>query len=123
MPKSYVKFEVPKELSDKVLQLVEMAKNTGKIKRGTNETTKVVERGQGQLVVLASDVDPEEIVMHLPPLCEEKNIPYIFVPSKQELGRSSGIDVASAAIAIMDAGEGKELLKDILNFLEKIKKK
>ena len=122
MPKAYVKFEVPKELSDKVLQLVEISKNTGKIKRGTNETTKAVERGQGQLVVIATDVEPEEIVMHLPPLCEEKNVPYIFVPSKQELGRSAGIDVAAAAVAILDAGEGKELLKDILNSLEKIKK-
>lgn len=122
MPKTYVKFEVPKELSDKVLQLVEITKNTGKIKRGTNETTKVIERGQAQLVVIASDVEPEEIVMHLPPLCEEKNVPYVFVPSKQELGRSSGIDVASAAVAIVDAGEGKELLKDVLNSLEKIRK-
>lgn len=122
MAKAYVKFEVPKELSDKVLQLVEIAKNTGKLRRGTNETTKAVERGQAQIVVIAADVEPEEIVMHLPVLCEEKNIPYVYVPSKQELGRSSGIDVASASIAIIDAGEGKELLKDILNSIEKLKK-
>jgi len=123
MVKSYIKFEVPKELSDKVLQLVEIAKNTGKVKRGTNETTKAVERGQAQLVVIACDVDPEEIVMHLPPLCEEKNVPYVFVPSKEELGRTAGIDVASAAVAIIDCGEGKELLKEIVNSVEKLKKK
>jgi len=123
MPKSYVKFEVPKELSDKVLQAVEMAKNSGRVRRGVNETTKSIERSQAQLVVIAEDVEPEEIVMHLPTLCEEKKIPYIYVPSKLELGRSSGIDVSASAVAIVDPGEGKNLLKEILKSLEEIKKK
>ena len=123
MPKSYVKFEVPKELSDKVLQAVEMAKKSGRVRRGVNETTKSIERSQAQLVVIAEDVEPEEIVMHLPTLCEEKKIPYIYVPSKLELGRSSGIDVSASAVAIVDPGEGKNLLKEILKSLEEIKKK
>ncbi len=122
MPKSYVKFEVPKELSDKVLQAVEMAKNTGKIKKGTNETTKAVERGACKLVVIAEDVEPEEIVMHLPGLCEEKNIPYVYVPSKAELGRASGLDVAAAAMCIVEEGEAKDLVKEIIEKIEEIKK-
>ena len=52
--------------------------------------------------------------MHLPVLCEEKKIPYAYVSSKQELGRAAGIDVASAAIAIVEAGEGKDLIKEIV---------
>lgn len=120
MPKAYVKFDAPKELSDKVLQLVETAKNTGKIRRGTNETTKSIERSEAQLVVIAGDVEPEEIVMHLPALCDEKKIPYVYVPSKAELGRASGIDVPSAAIAVTDAGEGKEQLKETVKAIEKL---
>lgn len=111
-----------KELSDKILRLVETAKNTGKINKGTNETTKAVERGNAKLVVIAEDVDPKEIVMHLPPLCEEKKIPYVFVPSKMELGRAAGIDVASAAIGILEAGEGKEQLDEVLKSVEKSEK-
>jgi len=65
-------FEIPKDLVDKVLQALEVAKNTGKIKKGTNETTKAIERGKTKLVVIANDVEPKEIVMHLPVLCEEK---------------------------------------------------
>ena len=122
MPKKYVKFSVPKELSDKALQLVEISKNTGKLRRGTNESTKAIERGEAKLVIIAEDVEPEEIVMHLPVLCEEKKVPYIYVPSKLELGRSSGIDVSAASICIIDPGEGKEQLRDILKNLEKIKK-
>jgi len=122
MAKAYVKFEVPKELNDRVLQLVETVKNTGKLRRGTNESTKAVERGIAKLVVIAMDVEPEEIVMHLPVLCEEKNVPYVYVTSKQELGRSSGIDVAAATVAIVDPGEGKDLLNDIISAVQKLKK-
>lgn len=122
MPKPYAKFDMPKELSGKILQAVETARNTGKLRRGVNETTKAIEKSISQLVVIAGDVEPEEIVMHLPALCEEKKVPYVYVPSKLELGRSSGIDVGSSAIAIVDAGEGKNLIKDILNSLEQLKK-
>jgi len=122
MPKAYVKFQVPKELSDRILQAIEGARNTGKIRKGTNETTKAIEKGVAQLVVIAEDVEPEEIVMHLPALCEEKKIPYVYVPSKLELGRAAGIDVGSAAISITEAGEAKDLLKEIVKKIEETKK-
>jgi large subunit ribosomal protein L7Ae len=115
--------EVSKEVSQKVLQLIEMAKNTGSLRKGTNETTKAIERGVSKLVVIASDVEPKEIVMHLPALCEEKKIPYVYVQSKMELGRAAGIDVPSAAIGIVEVGDGKELFKDIVGKLGKGPKK
>ncbi|NJE10631.1 50S ribosomal protein L7Ae [Thermococcus sp. MAR1] len=110
---SYVKFEVPAELAEKALEAVELARDTGRIRKGTNETTKAVERGQAKLVIIAEDVDPEEIVAHLPPLCEEKEIPYIYVPSKKELGAAAGIEVPSASVAIVEPGKGRELVEDI----------
>ncbi|OYT41919.1 MAG: 50S ribosomal protein L7ae [Candidatus Aenigmarchaeota archaeon ex4484_224] len=122
MPKAYVKFETPKELAEKALKALEIARNSGKIKKGTNETTKAVEKGIAKLVLIAEDVDPEEIVMHLPPLCEEKNVPYLYVPSKIELGRYAGIDVAAASACIVEEGEAKELVEEIIKEIEKIKK-
>ena len=122
MPKAYVKFSMPKDLSDKVLQLLEAAKNNGKLRKGTNETTKSVEKGQAKLVIMAEDVEPEEILMHLPVLCEEKKILYCYVSSKQELGRAAGIDVPSAAIGIVDAGDGKDLMKEVVKRLQELKK-
>ncbi|RLG17129.1 hypothetical protein DRN63_03315 [Nanoarchaeota archaeon] len=119
MPAPYVKFEVPNELVEKTYQLFEVARNTGKIKKGTNETTKAVEKGQAKLVAIAEDVVPPEIVMHLPPLCEEKGIPYTYVPSKADLGAAAGIEVAAASACIIDPGEGKALMEEII---EKVKK-
>lgn len=117
---SYVKFEVPEEIEEKILQLVETARLTGKVKRGTNETTKAVERGQAKLVVIAENVDPEEIVMHLPPLCEEKNVPYVYVKKKEELGRAAGLEVSAASVAIIDVGEAKDLFNEIVSWFNKV---
>ena len=122
MPKAYVKFTMPKALSDKVLQLLEAAKNNGKLRKGTNETTKAVEKGQAKLVIMAEDVEPEEILMHMPALCDEKKILYCYVQSKQELGRAAGIDVPSAAIGIVDPGDGKDLMKEVVKKLQELKK-
>ena len=96
-----------------ILEIIEMSRETGKIRKGVNETTKAVERGMAKLVVVAEDIDPPEIVMHLQPLCDEKKIPLFKVPSKSELGRAAGIDVTAASIAVVDAGEAKKKLEDI----------
>ena len=105
--------ESSKEIIDKVLEAIEVAKATGKIKKGTNEVTKAVERGSAKLVAVAKDASPPEIVMHLPLLSEEKGIICITVPSKEELGASAGIAVPTASVAITQEGEAKTLLKEI----------
>jgi len=123
MPKSfYVKFEVPKEMSDKAYQLVQVAKDSGKLRKGTNECTKAIERAVAKLVLIAEDVDPPQVVAHLPILCEERKISYIFVPSKLELGRAAGIDVGCAAITVLDGGEGAKTLKELIDSTEQLRK-
>ncbi len=98
------------ELVDKVLEAVEIARTTGKIRKGTNEVTKAVERGEAKLVVIAQDVSPKEIVMHLPLLAKEKKIPLVEVPSKEELGVAAGLSVATASVAIVKEGDAKNLI-------------
>jgi len=118
----YVRFEMPKDLADKVYQIVELARDSGKVRKGTNEVTKLVERGEAAFVVMAEDVQPEEILAHMPLLCEEKNIPYAYVPSKQELGVASGLGKATASTAILDPGKGKEMLEDLVGKIKELKR-
>ena len=99
----------------KVLHAVEIAKNTGKIRIGTNETTKAVERGIAKLVVVADDVEPKEVIMHLGPLCEEKKILYSTINSKQDLGRAVGLKVPTAAVAIVEEGDAKKTIEELKN--------
>jgi large subunit ribosomal protein L7Ae len=111
----YVKFEVPKDLVNAIYEALRIAKDSGKIRKGTNETTKAVERGISKLAIIAEDVEPPEVVAHLPIICEERNAAYVFVPSKQELGEAMGISVGSAAASIIDAGESQHILDEIVN--------
>jgi large subunit ribosomal protein L7Ae len=123
MPKSfYVKFEVPKEMADKAYQLVQVAKDSGKLRKGTNESTKAIERAVAKLVLIAEDVDPPQVVAHLPILCEERKISYLFVPSKLELGRAAGIDVGCAAVSVLDGGEAAKTLKELIDSIEQLRK-
>src|SRR5215831_13533261 len=118
----YAKFQVPKEAIDKTYQLLQVAKDTGKLRKGTNESTKAIERGIAKLVVIAEDVTPPEVVAHLPILCEERKIPYVFVPSKDQIGPAIGIDVSTASAAVLDAGEGAQILEQVAQELTRLKK-
>jgi len=117
----YVKFEAPKELIDKALEVLEVAKDTGKIRKGTNEVTKAIEKGISKFVVIGNDVQPPEIVMHLPMLCEEKKIPYLYVP-KAEIGDSVGIHVPTAAACVVEEGKAKDLLSEVVEKIKELKK-
>lgn len=110
---AYVKFEVPKELSEKTLDAVEKARDTGKLKKGVNEATKAIERGVAKLIIMAQDVEPEEVMMHLPVLCDEKKVPYSYVPSKSELGKAAGLEVPTTSIAIVQEGDSKKLIDEV----------
>ncbi len=117
----YVRFQVPEELAKKSLQALEVARDTGKVRKGTNETTKTIERGDAKLVIIAEDVDPPEVVAHLPLLCEEKKIPYVYVPRKEQVGVASGIDVPSAAASIIEPGNARDLVSDIAKKVSNLK--
>jgi len=117
----YVDFDVPADLEEDALEALEVARDTGRVKKGTNETTKAVERGNAALVYVAEDVQPEEVVMHLPELAAEKDIPYVFVGTQDDIGHAAGLEVGSAAAAIVDAGEAGEDVQDIADKVDELR--
>jgi len=118
----YVDVQIPAELVPQIIEMLSVAKDGGKIKKGVNEATKAIERKTAQFVVVAGDVTPEEVVIHLPMLCKEHNIPYAFVPSKKDLGGAIGIQVGTSAVAVENAGPASEKLADIIKKLPKPQK-
>jgi large subunit ribosomal protein L7Ae len=118
----YVKFEAPKEIVDAAYEALSISSKTGVVRKGTNEATKAVERAQAKLVVIAEDVDPPEVIAHLPLLSDERKIPYVFVPSKDKLGSAVGIDVPCASACIVKEGEATGLVKEIITRLEQVKR-
>uniref|UniRef100_A0A7C3F239 Large ribosomal subunit protein eL8 n=1 Tax=Candidatus Methanomethylicus mesodigestus TaxID=1867258 RepID=A0A7C3F239_9CREN len=111
----FVRFDVTPEIMERAYETVKLAKDEGKLRKGANEATKAVERGIAKLLVIATDVDPPEIVAHLPLLAEEKKVSYVYVDSKNKLGEAAGIDVPSSAIAVVEPGKGKPLMEEVIS--------
>ncbi|MBI2666325.1 50S ribosomal protein L7ae [Candidatus Woesearchaeota archaeon] len=97
----------------KTLEAVEIARTSGKIRKGANETTKAIEKGLAKLVVYAADVTPKEVVMHLPLLCKDKNVPCVEVAKKEDLGAAAGLSVPTAAVAVLKEGDAKGAVENI----------
>ena len=100
-------------MSDNALEIIEVARKTGKIRKGCNEVTKVIEKGEAKFVAYALDVTPKEIIMHLPILAKEKGIKCIAVEKKEELGAAAGLPVGTAAVAVTTEGDAKDLIKNL----------
>jgi large subunit ribosomal protein L7Ae len=110
---TYVKFEMPQDLAEKGLEAIEIARTSGKIRIGVNEVTKAIERGKAKLVIMAEDVDPKELMLHIPILCAEKKIPFAYAKTKDELGKAAGLKVSTTSIAIVDEGKAKKNIDDL----------
>ena len=101
------------EIVKKALEAIEVARSSGKIKKGSNEVTKALERGSTRLVAYAADVSPKEIVMHIPLLAKEKGALAVEVPKREDLGAAAGLEVATTAVAITGEGEAKKIIDEL----------
>lgn len=109
------------ELNVKILDLVQQSANYKQIKKGANEATKALNRGQAEFIVMAADAEPLEILLHLPLLCEDKNVPYVFVPAKASLGRACGVSRPVIACSVI-THEGSSLSGQIRTIRDEIER-
>ena len=107
----HIAFETPKDVQDSVYELVKLVGNgNGRLKKGSNEVTKAAERGTAKMVVMAENVNPAELLAHVPLICKEKNIPFIYVEDQAYLAEAAGMSsgAKTAAIALMEVAKGAE---------------
>ncbi|EJD50895.1 L30e-like protein [Auricularia subglabra TFB-10046 SS5] len=109
-------------LTNQILDLVQQAGNYKQLKKGANEATKTLNRGIAEFIILTADTEPIEILLHLPLLCEDKNVPYVFIPSKTALGRACGVSrpVISASITTNENSQLDSQIKAIKLAIEKL---
>eukprot|EP01132_Coremiostelium_polycephalum_P006805 gene6805-8444_t len=105
-----------------ILDLIQQANNYHQLKKGANEVTKTVARSISEFVVLAADAEPLEIVLHITLLCEDKDIPYVFVPSKAELGRSCNVSrpVVAASVIVAEGSQLTSQIKSVKDALDRL---
>jgi large subunit ribosomal protein L7Ae len=120
----HVRYNTPEDLSDKIYEMIRINSNDGRIKKGSNEVTKAAERGTAQFIILAEDVNPPELLAHIPYICEEKGIPYGYVPNQEFLAKEAGLPkgVNTASIAIIEMNrEASEKMAEIVDDINGIK--
>ncbi|KAI0206866.1 ribonucleoprotein-associated protein [Astrocystis sublimbata] len=108
-------------LAQEILDLIQQASHYRQIKKGANEATKALSRGVSELVVLAGDCTPLSILLHLPLLAEDKNVPYVYVPSKVALGRACNVSRSVIAVSIT-TNEASELQNQIRALKDKVER-
>ncbi|PWY92930.1 putative snRNP and snoRNP protein [Aspergillus heteromorphus CBS 117.55] len=108
-------------LTQNLLDLVQQASHYRQLKKGANEATKTLNRGTAELVILAADTSPLAILLHIPLLSEDKNVPYIFVPSKLALGRATGVSRPVIAASIT-TNEASDLMGQIRTIKDKVER-
>lgn len=86
-------------------KLVKKAAAVKHLRRGVKEVVKGLRKNESGLVILAGDIYPVDVISHLPILLEEKNIPYIFVPSKQDLGAAASTKRPTSCVLIKTPGK------------------
>ncbi|KAL1787228.1 NHP2 1, partial [Sigmodon hispidus] len=109
-------------LTKKLLDLVQHSCNYKQLWKGANEVTKTLNRGISEFIVMAADAEPLEIILHLPFLCEDKNVPYVFVCSKQALGRACGVSrpVIACSVTIKEGSQLKQQIQYIQQSVERL---
>ena len=91
-----------KKSTKKAHKLVKKAASSKRIRRGVKEVVKGLRKGEGGLCIMAGDIYPLDVYSHLPILLEEKKIPYLFVPSKQDLGAAACTKRPTSVVLVKD---------------------
>ncbi|OAX78115.1 ribonucleoprotein-associated protein [[Emmonsia] crescens] len=109
-------------MTQTILDLVQQASHYRQLKKGANEATKTLNRGTSEIVILAADTTPLAILLHLPLLAEDKNVPYVYVPSKMALGRACGVSraVIAASITTNEASDLNAQIQTLKNNVERL---
>ncbi|KAG8008365.1 H/ACA ribonucleoprotein complex subunit 2 [Nibea albiflora] len=89
-----------KKLSKKLYKCVKKAAKVKNIRRGVKEVQKFINKGEKGIVVLAGDTLPIDVYCHLPVMCEDRSLPYAYIPSKVDLGSSAGSKRPTCVILI-----------------------
>lgn len=62
--------------------------------------------------IIAGDVAPLDVICHLPLLCEDAAVPYVFTPRKEDLGAASRTK-RPTSVVLVTAGKDKALAEEV----------
>merc|ERR1711944_254515 len=111
----------PKKLTKKIYKCIKKgSKHTTFIRNGLKDVQARIRKGERGLVVFAGDVTPTDVMCHLPSVCEEKGLPYVFTPSRALLGQAMGVKRGSLIVMIRKHEEFADLYQECKEEVEKL---
>ena len=94
----------PKKVNKKILKTVKKASKAKHVKRGVKEVVKALRKGDKGLVIIAGDISPPDVISHIPVLCEDSSVPYVFIPSKEDLGSAGATKRPTSCVMVVPGG-------------------
>ena len=108
------------KVEKKLLKLVKHGMKDKIIRRGVKETVKALRKDKGGVVIIAADISPIDVLSHLPVLCEEKGVPYIYVKSRAEVGEACKTKRPTSCVMITKPDKGKDSYDDFKEMKEAV---
>lgn len=101
-----------KKLTKKLFKAVKKAQKAKRLKKGVREVVKGLRKNEKGVVILAGDVSPIDVISHIPVFCEEKGIPYCYVPSRKDLGAAALTKRPTSVVIVQSHEEYMKLYDD-----------
>ena len=109
------------KLEKKLLKLVKKGMKEKLVRRGVKETVKAVRKGNAGVVIIAADISPIDVLSHLPILCEDKGVPYIYVRSRAEVGEACKTKRPTSCVMVVKPDKKKQ--GEVYEYFEECKAK
>lgn len=101
-----------KKLTKKLYKLVKKSQKAKRLKRGVREVVKGLRKDEKGVVILAGDVSPIDVISHIPVFCEDKGVPYCYVPTRKDLGAAAFTKRPTSVVMVQSAEDYKTLYED-----------
>merc|ERR1712179_42627 len=103
-----------KKLTKKVYKVIKKgSKHKTFVRNGLKDVQSRIRKGERGIVVFAGDVTPIEVMCHMPAVCEEKSLPYVYTPSRQDLGSAMGVKRGCLMMMVREHEDYKELYDEL----------
>ena len=109
-----------KKLTKKLYKAVKKAQKAKRLKRGVREVVKGLRKNEKGVVILAGDVSPIDVISHIPVFCEEKGVPYCYVPSRRDLGAAALTKRPTSVVIVQENDEYKKLYEECHSLVDSL---
>lgn len=109
-----------RKLVKKLYKITKKAQGAKSIRKGVKEVQKFIRKGERGIVIFAGNTNPIDVICHMPVVCEEKDIPYCYAPSKEDIGLACGSKRPTCMVMVKQHDDYKDLYTELHEELQQL---